>query len=69
MPSRVGGEDEGQVVLSLHHQAGMRVRPARVRIERAIDPQDAIPFVRLVDDRAGRSGSSSPGGAVTSRTK
>jgi hypothetical protein len=47
VPSRVGSESEGQVVLSLHHQAGMRVRPARVTIERAVDPQDAIPFVRL----------------------
>jgi hypothetical protein len=38
----------GQVVLSLHYQAGMRVAPGRVRLER--DEQsslDAIPFVRL----------------------
>lgn len=47
VPHRVGEEGEGQVVLSLHHQAGMRVRPERVKIERAVDPQDAIPFVRL----------------------
>jgi hypothetical protein len=43
VPDQTGG----QVVLSLHHQEGMRVRPARVTIERAVDPQDAIPFVRL----------------------
>lgn len=44
-----GDEGEGQIVLSLHYQAGMRVTPSRVRIERALDPNDAdaIPFVRL----------------------
>jgi hypothetical protein len=40
------GED-GQIVLSLHYQAGMRVSPSRVRLEQAVDPQDTIPFVRL----------------------
>lgn len=43
----VPGEEERQVVLSLHYQAGMRVRPGRVRLERAVDCHDAIPFVRL----------------------
>ncbi len=49
-----GGSDarKGQVLLSLHHQAGMRVSPSRVhiesaRIERAELPSDSIPFVRL----------------------
>lgn len=46
-PQPVPNEKEGQVVLSLHYQEGMRVRPARVRLERAVDPQDSIPFVRL----------------------
>ncbi len=40
------GED-GQIVLSLHYQAGMRVSPSRVRLEQAMDSQDTIPFVRL----------------------
>jgi len=40
-------DDEGKVVLSLHHQAGMRAAPARVQIEREVDPHDPIPFVRL----------------------
>jgi hypothetical protein len=40
------GED-GQIVLSLHYQAGMRVSPSRVRLEQAVDSQDTIPFVRL----------------------
>jgi hypothetical protein len=54
-PQPVAGESEGQVVLSLHYQAGMRVRPARVRLERAVDPQDSIPFVRLrLTEPAGR---------------
>jgi hypothetical protein len=45
---RQGGEGEdGQIDLCLHYQAGMRVRPARVRLEQAVDPQDNIPFVRL----------------------
>lgn len=38
---------DGEVVLSLHYQEGMRVRPGRVVVERAVDSQDAIPFVRL----------------------
>jgi hypothetical protein len=55
VPQAVAGESEGQVVLSLHYQAGMRVRPARVRLERAVDPQDSIPFVRLrMTEPAGR---------------
>jgi hypothetical protein len=53
VPAQVGGE--GQVVLSLHYQAGMRVSPSRVRLEQAIDPQDTIPFVRLrVNEPVGR---------------
>ncbi len=40
------GED-GQIVLSLHYQSGMRVSPSRVRIEQAVDSRDTIPFVRL----------------------
>jgi hypothetical protein len=47
VPERLPGDEEGQVLLSLHYQEGMRVTPARVRLERAIGPQDAIPFVRL----------------------
>src|SRR5262249_12575677 len=46
-PRRGAGEAEGEVVLSLHYQAGMRVRPARIQIEPAFDSQDTIPFVRL----------------------
>ena len=39
---------DGKVVLSLHYQAGLRVTPSRVSIERATDdPDDPIPFVRL----------------------
>jgi hypothetical protein len=54
-PVPVNGESEGQVLLSLHYQAGMRVRPARVRLERAMDCQDPIPFVRLrLKEPAGR---------------
>jgi hypothetical protein len=47
VPARMPDEEEGQVVLSLHYQAGMRVTPNRVRIERAVGPRDPIPFVRL----------------------
>jgi hypothetical protein len=48
------GED-GQIVLSLHYQAGMRVSPSRVRLEQAVDSQDTIPFVRLrMSERVGR---------------
>lgn len=45
-PTRDDGR--GEVVLSFHYQAGMRVAPSRVRIERAEDTQDPIPFVRLI---------------------
>jgi hypothetical protein len=41
------GETEGQIVLSLHYQEGMRIRPSRVKLEKAVDSQDNIPFVRL----------------------
>jgi hypothetical protein len=39
--------EDGRVVLSLHYQAGMKALPARVQVEREIDPRDPIPFVRL----------------------
>jgi hypothetical protein len=43
--------ENGEVVLSLHYQSGLRVLPARVGIKRASDgasdPNDRIPFVRL----------------------
>ena len=35
------------VVLSLHHQAGVRVSPGVVVVERDTDPYDPIPFLRL----------------------
>jgi hypothetical protein len=55
VPERIGRDGEGQIVLSLHYQAGMRVTPARVRLERAYGPEDAIPFVRLrVSEPVGR---------------
>ena len=55
IPQAVPGESTGQIVLSLHYQAGMRVRPGRIRLEQAVDPQDAIPFVRLrTDEPVGR---------------
>ena len=37
----------GEVVLSLHYQAGLQVSPSRVILERKVDPSDPIPFVRL----------------------
>jgi hypothetical protein len=40
--------DKGEVVLSLHYQAGLRAAPRRVRVEPGLDKTDAIPFVRLV---------------------
>jgi hypothetical protein len=43
--------EEGKVVLSLHYQEGMRASPARVRVERELDPYDPIPFVRLRVDQ------------------
>jgi hypothetical protein len=48
-PQRAPTEDgRGQVVLSLHYHAGMRVAPSRVRLARAEDSDDSIPFVRLL---------------------
>ncbi len=38
---------DGEVVLSLHYQKGMRASPARVQVERALDADDRVPFVRL----------------------
>jgi hypothetical protein len=42
----------GQVCLSLHHQAGLRVSPSRIRIEPLTDAHDVTPFVRLKLDEA-----------------
>jgi hypothetical protein len=39
--------EDGKVVLSLHHQAGMQASPDRVGVEREPDPYDPIPFIRL----------------------
>ncbi len=39
--------EDGQVVLSLHYQAGLRALPGRVVVEREPDPHDPIPFIRL----------------------
>lgn len=39
--------DQGEVILSLHYQAGMRVFPGRVQVERAASSDDSIGFVRL----------------------
>ena len=48
VPERRHPEDgTGEVVLSLHYQAGMRVAPSRVRLEPTVDPSEPIPFVRL----------------------
>jgi hypothetical protein len=51
-------QGHGEVVLSLHHQAGLRVTPSRVRlVEPSPNPndQDAIPFIRLqVDEPVAR---------------
>jgi hypothetical protein len=48
-PQRGRGHPGGQVVLSLHHQAGMRIAPSRVRLEEAKQTQGR-PFVRLCVD-------------------
>jgi hypothetical protein len=40
--------EKGEVVLSLHYQAGLRAAPRRVRVEPGLDKTDAIPFVRLI---------------------
>ena len=39
--------EDGELVLSLHHQDGFRVAPSSVTIERDPDPFDPIPFLRL----------------------
>jgi hypothetical protein len=55
VPEPVPGEEEGQVLLSLHYQAGMRVSPSRVRLEKAVGTHDNVPFVRLrLKEPAGR---------------
>lgn len=43
--------DQGKIVLCLHYQAGLRVSPARVRLEPELDPHDPIPLVRLLVDQ------------------
>lgn len=42
--------ENGSVVLSLHFQRGMKVRPGRVKIERELDSHDPIPLIRLKSD-------------------
>ena len=42
--------ENGSVVLSLHYQRGMKVRPERVKIERELDSHDPIPLIRLKSD-------------------
>ena len=39
--------EDGVVLLSLHYQDGFHTSPNTVRIERALDPFDPIPFLRL----------------------
>jgi hypothetical protein len=39
--------ENGEVVLSMHYQDGLRVRPGWVKIEREPDPYDPIPLIRL----------------------
>jgi hypothetical protein len=39
--------EKGEVVLSMHYQAGMRASPSRVQVERDISGEDQIGFVRL----------------------
>src|SRR5262249_19008596 len=41
------GPKDGEVVLSLHYQAGLQASPQRIRVERELDPRDPIPLVRL----------------------
>jgi hypothetical protein len=38
---------DGEVVISLHYQAGMRASPGRVQVERAKTGAGQIDFVRL----------------------
>jgi len=42
--------ENGSVVLSLHYQRGMKVRPGRVKVERELDSHDPIPLIRLKSD-------------------
>jgi hypothetical protein len=39
--------EDGVVILSLHYQAGWRVAPSDVLVERDPDPEDPIPLLRL----------------------
>ena len=51
MLTDVKPDDGHHVVLSLHFQAGLRVSPSRIRIERSAGPAATpIPFVRLMLD-------------------
>ena len=40
--------ENGQVLLSLHYQKGLRVTPSRVVVQRAEDKDDHVDFVRLL---------------------
>jgi hypothetical protein len=40
-------DKNGNIVLSMHYQPGMRVSCARVQIERESDPHDPVDFIRL----------------------
>jgi hypothetical protein len=50
-PDRIVLDDvvpqDGEVILSLHYQTGLRASPSRVEVERHFDPNDTIAFVRL----------------------
>jgi len=39
--------EDGEVILSMHYQAKMRVYPGYVQVERDLDLDDPIPFIRL----------------------
>jgi len=39
--------EDGEIILSMHYQSRMRVSPGYVQIERDIDIEDPIPFIRL----------------------
>ena len=39
--------EDGEIILSMHHQSRMRVSPGYVQIERDLNLEDPIPFIRL----------------------
>ena len=39
--------ENGEIILSMHYQSNMRVSPGYVQIERDLDLNDPIPFIRL----------------------